>query len=111
MELTRVDPVDGVEGKLNSVESIPEDLLERVSKLELSSESDLQLNPTAKDYDERNAIIASGDSRVVNEILGSIPRRGLAVTVVTGFLGAGKTSLINYILTQVGDKYFLFPRN
>mmetsp|Transcript_19931 Transcript_19931/g.79714 ORF Transcript_19931/g.79714 Transcript_19931/m.79714 type:complete len:443 (-) Transcript_19931:809-2137(-) len=92
----------GEEGIVEDVSTVPLELLERISELDLrKAESDLRLNPPRREYDASNVVIASGDQRIADDILRQIPSRGLAVTVVTGFLGAGKTSLINYILTQV----------
>eukprot|EP00189_Rhodosorus_marinus_P000655 CAMPEP_0113970238 /NCGR_PEP_ID=MMETSP0011_2-20120614/11000_1 /TAXON_ID=101924 /ORGANISM="Rhodosorus marinus" /LENGTH=1017 /DNA_ID=CAMNT_0000984461 /DNA_START=462 /DNA_END=3515 /DNA_ORIENTATION=- /assembly_acc=CAM_ASM_000156 len=91
----------GEEGIVEDVSTVPLELLERISELDLrKAESDLRLNPPRREYDASNVVIASGDQRIADDILRQIPSRGLAVTVVTGFLGAGKTSLINYILTQ-----------
>eukprot|EP00190_Bangiopsis_sp_CCMP1999_P000845 CAMPEP_0198737646 /NCGR_PEP_ID=MMETSP1475-20131203/67974_1 /TAXON_ID= ORGANISM="Unidentified sp., Strain CCMP1999" /NCGR_SAMPLE_ID=MMETSP1475 /ASSEMBLY_ACC=CAM_ASM_001111 /LENGTH=1046 /DNA_ID=CAMNT_0044501515 /DNA_START=310 /DNA_END=3449 /DNA_ORIENTATION=+ len=89
-------------GKIDDVNDMPQELLERVSQLHLRPDAnpDLYLNPLEHEYKEEDVIIASGDSKEASKILDQIPTRGLPVTVVTGFLGAGKTSLINYILTQ-----------
>lgn len=87
------------------VEATPSALMERVSELDANIESDLglKLNPGRRAPDTNDIVLASGDSLDADEILDQIPNRGLPVTVITGFLGSGKTSLVNYILTQVSD--------
>ncbi|KAA8498306.1 putative metal chaperone YciC [Porphyridium purpureum] len=48
-------------------------------------------------------VLVSWDTETADSILQKVPSIGLPVTLITGFLGAGKSSLINHILNETPD--------
>lgn len=100
------DSSGSVEGRIPDSD-IPEAVLEKASALEVlesPSNADVEngrLNQSAvlEDYDEDGEVITSWDGSVADGILAQIPSVGLPVTLLTGFLGSGKTTVLNYILT------------
>jgi len=49
-------------------------------------------------FDEEDVVLSSGEGSVADGILRQIPKVGLPTTILTGFLGSGKTTVLNYIL-------------
>lgn len=104
MENNAVKPI--AEGAVDSSE-MPDEIYDQVSALDIFEQGfseDLESSPKPQPsddgtFDEEDVLLASWDGSVADGILHQMPKSGLPVTIVTGFLGSGKTSLLNHILT------------
>lgn len=88
------------------VSEVPDEVVEKASALDAlvmddTDESDVSRLPLPVDngqFDEDSVVLSSGEGSVADGILRQIPKVGLPVTILTGFLGSGKTTVLNYIL-------------
>lgn len=103
LDLSTEDSVPEAEGILAEM---PNELIEKASALDalVMSDDDVDDSPRlplpVDDglFDEDKVVLSSGEGSVADGILRQIPKVGLPVTILTGFLGSGKTTVLNYIL-------------
>lgn len=115
------EQVETIEGQIDDSE-LPNDVFDSVSVLELFGEglsmkegNDLDDGTDRRNagtptpliaekeddgaYEDDDVMIASWDGAIADGILMKIPRIGVPITLLTGFLGSGKTTVLNHILS------------
>uniref|UniRef100_A0A7S0ZDY0 CobW C-terminal domain-containing protein n=1 Tax=Timspurckia oligopyrenoides TaxID=708627 RepID=A0A7S0ZDY0_9RHOD len=89
----------------SNTDPLPQSVLDQISALDIlqkdtgSLKVDTDVTTQSTDEDHSDSVIQFNDKSHAESILKSIPRGNqIPVTLVTGFLGAGKTTLVNYLL-------------